>query len=126
MTTIGSLPNLEVLKIRDCIFKDQEMQPRDDKEWEPKEGEFCSLQFLLLEKLNLVQWRADETHFPRLRHLLIRGCSALEKIPSGIGEIPTLEIIELDECSPSLVASAKQIQEEQVENGNEGLQLRIR
>ncbi|KAK4422663.1 putative late blight resistance proteinR1A-10 [Sesamum alatum] len=125
MTTVGSLPNLEVLKIRNCTFKDQEMQPTDDQEWEPKEGEFCSLQFLLLEKLNLVQWRANETHFPRLRHLLIRGCSALEEIPSSIGEIPTLEIIELDECSPSIVASAKQIQEEQREYGNDSLQLRI-
>ncbi|KAL0457435.1 UNVERIFIED_CONTAM: putative late blight resistance proteinR1B-12 [Sesamum latifolium] len=125
MTSVGSLPNLELLKIRDCIFKDQEMQARDDKEWEPKEGEFCSLQFLLLEKLNLVQWRADEIHFPRLRHLLIRDCSALEEIPSGIGEIPTLEIIELDECSPSVVASAKQIQEDQREYGNDGLQVRF-
>ncbi|KAK4425885.1 putative late blight resistance proteinR1B-16 [Sesamum alatum] len=126
MTTVGSLTNLEVLKIRNCTFKDQEMQARDDQVWEPKEGEFCSLKFLLLEKLNLVKWRADETHFPRLRHLLIRGCSALEEIPSGIGEIPTLEIIELDECSPPVVASAKQIQEEQREYGNDGLEVRIR
>ncbi|KAK4425886.1 putative late blight resistance proteinR1A-10 [Sesamum alatum] len=127
MTTVGLLSNLEVFKIRKCTFKGQEMQPRNDEEWVPTEGEFRSLQFLLLEKLkNLVHWQADETHFPRLRHLLIRGCSALEKIPSGIGEIPTLEIIELDECSPSVVASAKQIQEEQREYGNDGLQLRIR
>ncbi|KAL2229736.1 UNVERIFIED_CONTAM: putative late blight resistance protein R1B-16 [Sesamum indicum] len=126
MTTIGLLPNLEVLKIRKCTFKGQEMQPRDDEEWVLTEGEFCSLQFLLLEKLkNLVHWQADETHLPRLRHLLIRGCSALEEIPSGIGEIPTLEIIELDECSPSVVASAKQIQEDQREYGNDGLEVRI-
>ncbi|KAK4405535.1 hypothetical protein Sango_0560000 [Sesamum angolense] len=95
MKTVGSLPNLEVLKIQNCTFKDQEMQPTD-QEWEPTEVEFCSVQFLLLEKLELVHWRADETHFPRLRHLVIRECSALEEIPSGIGDIPTLEIIELD------------------------------
>ncbi|KAL0388820.1 UNVERIFIED_CONTAM: putative late blight resistance proteinR1B-16 [Sesamum radiatum] len=127
MTTVGSLSNLEVLKIRKCTFKGQEMQPRDDEEWVPTQGGFCSLQFLRLEKLNnLVHWQADETHFPRLRHLLIQGCSALEEIPSGIGEIPTLEIIELDECSPSVVASAKQIQEDQREYGNDGLEVRIR
>ncbi|KAL0376421.1 UNVERIFIED_CONTAM: putative disease resistance RPP13-like protein 3 [Sesamum calycinum] len=56
MKTVGSLPNLEVLKIQNCTFKDQEMQPTD-QEWEPTEGEFCSLQFLLLEKLELVHWR---------------------------------------------------------------------
>ncbi|KAL0376416.1 UNVERIFIED_CONTAM: putative late blight resistance proteinR1B-12 [Sesamum calycinum] len=122
--TIGSLPNLQVLKMRMCDFKTQEMQP-SDQEWEPTEGEFSSLQFLLLEKLNLVHWKADKTHFPRLRHLVIRDCSALEEIPHGIGDIPTLEIIELDECNPCVVASARQIQEEQHENGNDGLEVRI-
>ncbi|KAK4425890.1 putative late blight resistance proteinR1B-12 [Sesamum alatum] len=92
----------------------------------PEGSFYLPRRFLLLEKLNLVEWAADETHFPRLQHLLIRGCSALEEIPSSIGEIPTLEIIELDECSPYVVASAKQIQEEQREYGNDSLQLRIR
>ncbi|KAK4405530.1 putative late blight resistance proteinR1B-8 [Sesamum angolense] len=122
--TIGSLPNLQVLKMRMCDFKTQEMQP-SDQEWEPTEGEFSSLQFLLLEKLNLVHWKVDETHFPRLRHLVIRDCSALEEIPRGVGDIPTLEIIELDECNPCVVASARQIQEEQHKNGNDGLEVRI-
>ncbi|KAL0457434.1 UNVERIFIED_CONTAM: putative late blight resistance proteinR1B-16 [Sesamum latifolium] len=35
MTTVGLLPNLEVLKLRKCTFKGQEMQPRDDEEWVP-------------------------------------------------------------------------------------------
>ncbi|KAL2229735.1 putative late blight resistance protein homolog R1B-16 [Sesamum indicum] len=122
--SIGSLPNLQVLKMRICDFKTKEMQSSDE-EWEPTEGEFSSLQFLLLEKLKLVRWKADKTHFPRLRHLVIRECSALEEIPRAIGDIPTLEIIELDECSPSVVASARQIQEDQSENGNDGLEVRI-
>ncbi|KAI3469353.1 hypothetical protein Pfo_026016 [Paulownia fortunei] len=53
MTTIGSLPNLEVFKIRSCAFEGQEIQPKDE-EYEETEGEFFSLQFLLLENLNLV------------------------------------------------------------------------
>ncbi|KAL0376419.1 UNVERIFIED_CONTAM: putative late blight resistance proteinR1A-10 [Sesamum calycinum] len=110
--------------MRMCDFKTQEMQP-SDQEWEPTEGEFSSLQFLLLENLDLVHWKADETHFPRLRHLVIRDCSALEEIPRGIGDIPTLEIIELDECNTSIVASAKQIQEDQRQYGNDGLEVRI-
>ncbi|KAL3812685.1 hypothetical protein ACJIZ3_013953 [Penstemon smallii] len=118
METVGLLPNLEVLKIRKCNFEDAEWE-------EPNEGEFCSLQILVLEKLNLVHWRADETHFPSLRHLIIRNCSSLEEIPSDIGGITTLEIIEVDESSPSVVAWAKQIQEEQCDLGNVGLQVGI-
>ncbi|XP_057773782.1 putative late blight resistance protein homolog R1A-10 [Salvia miltiorrhiza] len=110
------LPNLEVLKLRDCEFKGV---------WDAEQQEFSKLQFLLLEDVQLVQWQADESSFPRLRHLVIRRCSALEEIPSGIGDIPTLQTIELDECSPSVVASAKQIIEEQRENGNNDIQLRM-
>ncbi|KAG8369900.1 hypothetical protein BUALT_Bualt14G0061500 [Buddleja alternifolia] len=117
MTAIGSLPNLEVLKIRNCNL--------EGPEWEPAEEEFCSLQFLLLEKINVVCWRADETHYPRLRHLVIRDCTALEEIPCGIGEIPTLEVIELDGSNPSLVASARKILDEQREYGNDDLQVCI-
>ncbi|KAG8379035.1 hypothetical protein BUALT_Bualt07G0046300 [Buddleja alternifolia] len=117
MATIGSLPNLEMLKIRSSNF--------EGSEWEPVEGEFCRLQFLQLEKVNLVQWRADETNFPNLRHLVIRCCFSLEEIPCGVGDIPAIEMIEVDESSPSVVESAKQIQEEQQDNGNTLLQVRI-
>ncbi|KAI3450840.1 hypothetical protein Pfo_007505 [Paulownia fortunei] len=125
MTTIGLLPNLEVLKIRNSTFQGQEMQPTDAV-WEPTEDEFRSLQFLLLENLNLVHLRADDTNLPRLRRLVFRSCSKLEEIPCGIGDIPTLEIIDLDKCSPSAVASAILIWEEQYYNGNYGLEVRIR
>ncbi|KAH6816638.1 hypothetical protein C2S51_021458 [Perilla frutescens var. frutescens] len=123
LTTLHALPNLEVLKLRSCGFKNE----AKDEEWEEAEGDaFGSLQFLLLESLNLVRWRADETNFPKLRQLVIRGCSELEEIPGGIGEIPTLQLIELYKCSPSAEASAKQIQEEQqTEYDNYGLQLSI-
>ncbi|KAH6808642.1 hypothetical protein C2S51_026425 [Perilla frutescens var. frutescens] len=106
MRTLCALPNLEVLKIVECAF--------DEEEWEAAEGdEFGSLQYLELQDLKLVRWRADETNFPRLEQLLIYKCSSLEEIPSGIGEIPTLQLIHLYKCSPSAVASAKQIQEQQ-------------
>ncbi|KAH6808894.1 hypothetical protein C2S51_026677 [Perilla frutescens var. frutescens] len=123
MTTLCALPNLEVLKIRRCVF---ESEARDE-EWEAAEGDaFGSLQFLLLESLNLVRWRADETNFPKLRQLVIRRCSVLEEIPCGIGEVPTLQLIELYKCSHSAVASAKQIQElQQSDYHNYGLKLCI-
>ncbi|XP_057771589.1 uncharacterized protein LOC130991401 [Salvia miltiorrhiza] len=127
-TALCALPNLEVLKIRYCTFKSNETEEEEaNEEWEIAEGdEFSSLQFLLLYNSRLVRWRADETNFPRLRHLFIRYCRKLEEIPAGIGEIPTLQLIHLEECRYSAVASAKQIQEEQQsEYDNYDLQLRI-
>ncbi|XP_057773724.1 putative late blight resistance protein homolog R1A-10 [Salvia miltiorrhiza] len=145
-TALCALPNLEVLNINFCTFKsneteEEEEEDDDDKEndddeeeeeeaneeWEIAEGdEFSSLQILLLNQLTLVRWRADETNFPRLQHLIIGGCRELEEIPAGIGEIPTLQLIHLEYCSDSAEASAKQIQEEQQsEYGNYQLQLRI-
>ncbi|KAL2254087.1 putative late blight resistance protein homolog R1B-17 [Sesamum indicum] len=109
MNKIGELPNLEVLKLRKDHF--------DSSMWEPSEGGFSRLRFLLLEDLDLVNWIADYSHFPRLEHLVIRGCSDLEEIPPGIGEITTLEIIEVQRSSASAVASALKIQEEQADYG---------
>lgn len=123
METLCSLPTLEVLKIRNCGF---EAQPEDEQEWEAtEEEEFRSLQFLLLENLKLVRWLADETNFPKLRNLVIRDCFALEEIPSGIGEIPTLEMIQVHGSSASAVASARRIQEKQRDDWNYGLEVRI-
>ncbi|KAH6831898.1 hypothetical protein C2S53_012773 [Perilla frutescens var. hirtella] len=121
MTTLCALPNLKVLKIIRCVFD-------EDEEWEVAEGDvFGSLRLLQLDELKLVRWRADETNFPRLRRLVIGDCPALEEIPSGIGEIPTLqEITMFGSYSPSAVASAKQIQElQQSEFDNYDLKLQL-
>ncbi|XP_057771564.1 putative late blight resistance protein homolog R1A-10 [Salvia miltiorrhiza] len=129
-TALCALPNLEVLKIEFCTFKSNETEEEEEEEeWEIAEGdEFSSLHFLQLRQCNrLVRWRADEANFPRLRHLFIQWCPSLEEIPAGIGEIPTLQLIHLDDCNDSTVASAKQIQEEQQsEYENYQLQLRNR
>ncbi|KAK4394650.1 hypothetical protein Sango_1619300 [Sesamum angolense] len=117
MTTIGALPNLEVLKLQYDACR--------GTEWEPLEGEFCQLKYLRLCSYDLVHWRANETHFPRLQYLSIRYCVKLEEIPSSIGEISTLRMIELLDCPPSVVNSAKQLQEEQEGMGNEDLKVRI-
>ncbi|KAL0417236.1 UNVERIFIED_CONTAM: putative disease resistance RPP8-like protein 2 [Sesamum latifolium] len=78
MTIVGSLPNLERLKLRDYAF----LGP----EWEPTEGEFVRVNFLYIDGSDLVQWRADSIHFPILRHLIIENCLRLEAVPSSIGE----------------------------------------
>ncbi|XP_022846333.1 putative late blight resistance protein homolog R1B-16 [Olea europaea var. sylvestris] len=121
MTIVGSMPNLEVLKLLDG---DKE-RPGWEPEWEPTEGEFCKLKFLLLRTMFLVQWRASNTNFKSLECLMLKQCSKLEEIPHSIGDIPTLQIIELDDASPSAVISAKQIQEDQENLGNDILQVHV-
>ncbi|KAI3459667.1 hypothetical protein Pfo_016330 [Paulownia fortunei] len=84
-----------------------------------------NLKFLLISACDLECWTTENTHFPRLDHLVLQGLSKLKEIPSGIGEIPTLQSIELKYCSDSDVISGKKILEEQEEVGNGDLQVRV-
>ncbi|KAL0437052.1 UNVERIFIED_CONTAM: putative late blight resistance proteinR1A-4 [Sesamum radiatum] len=118
MTAVGSLPNLQVLKLKDHAF--------EGSIWEPNEGEFIKLKFLLIDGSNLVHWRANDSHFPQLEHLRLSRCFSLEEIPLEIGEIPTLEMLELYKCSPRVKASAMLIQEEQQSMENHGLRVHIK
>ncbi|KAL2465048.1 Disease resistance RPP8-like protein 3 [Abeliophyllum distichum] len=117
ITIIGSLPNLQVLKLKRNAFS--------GLVWEPKEEQFLQLTFLLLEENNMKEWKADRIHFPKLQHLILHKCRHLIEVPCGIGDIPTLQKIELYYCSNSLVNSAKNIYEEQCDEGNKVLQVRI-
>ncbi|XP_022845055.1 putative late blight resistance protein homolog R1B-23 [Olea europaea var. sylvestris] len=116
MKVIGSLPNLQVLKLKD--------EPFIGSIWEVDEGEFLQLKVLLLEETNIEKWLADSIHFPELQRLVIKKCYYL-KIPSGIGEIPTLQSIEVFHCGSSVITSANQIQEEQENSGNDSLRVLI-
>ncbi|KAL2515666.1 putative disease resistance RPP13-like protein 3 [Forsythia ovata] len=117
MTIVGLLPNLEVLKLKSNAFK--------GGEWKPNEGEFLQLKFLLIKRNNLKHWRANSIHFPLLQWLVLQKCKYLEEIPSGFGEIPTFQLIELHECGDSVVTSAQQIKQEQVNFGNDAFQVHI-
>lgn len=99
-----------MLVIHECHIESDEGY----KEWEVANGdEFRSLKYLQFNSLNLVHWRADETNFPRLQHLSIILCYKLQEIPDGIGEIPTLQLIEMFQCSASACSSAREIQKVQ-------------
>lgn len=117
MSIVGSLPNLENLKLKDDAFQ--------GLEWDSIEGEFGRLTSLLIEGTDLQHWRADKNHFPRLQRLRIWECNNLEEIPPDIGNIPTLQSIELDDASPSAAESARQMKEEQEQMGNEGLHVYV-
>ncbi|XP_047983813.1 putative late blight resistance protein homolog R1A-3 isoform X3 [Salvia hispanica] len=116
-TKIGSLPLLQILRLKDYSFV--------GSEWETFEDQFSRLKYLLIESCDLECWITDNTHFPRLVHLVLCDLSLLKEIPSSIGDIPTLQSIKLDSCSDSVVDSARRIREEQEELGNEFLQLLI-
>ncbi|GFP82785.1 putative late blight resistance protein homolog r1b-16 [Phtheirospermum japonicum] len=119
MRKIGLLPHLQVLKLRSWSFV--------GREWITVQGQFRSLTFLLIEEcLDLEYWTTTETHFPRLKHLVLRYLNKLKEIPLEIGEIDTLRSIELEYCSDSAVVSANKILKEQEELGNVGLQVRVR
>ncbi|XP_042039765.1 putative late blight resistance protein homolog R1B-17 isoform X2 [Salvia splendens] len=115
MSIIGSLPNLQVFKLRNQPF---------GKTWETTDGEFPQLRYLLIEKSGLQHWITESSHFPRLKHLVLRFCESLREVPQGIGEIPTLELIEVDSSIKSLLKSAKQIAEDQQSYGNYDLHVR--
>ncbi|CAA2994813.1 late blight resistance homolog R1A-10 [Olea europaea subsp. europaea] len=118
LSILGSMPNLEVLKLRMGIFL--------CREWEPNEGEFLKLKYLQLYRVDLKSWRADSIHFPRLERLVIWDCYELDEIPSGFEEIPTLQYIELDYCGDSIVESAKKIEEAQLDWGNDAFELYVK
>ncbi|KAL2464844.1 NB-ARC domain-containing protein [Abeliophyllum distichum] len=101
---VGSLPNLQVLKLRSTAFFRQK--------WITNAGEFLQLKYLLLENIALEGWRVDPTCFLKLESLVLKDCYEFVEIPDEIREIPTLRLIELNECGGSVLTSAMDIQEE--------------
>nr|GMD33011.1 putative late blight resistance protein homolog R1A-4 [Ipomoea batatas] len=112
---IGMLPNLEILKLIEAC---------QDREWEPCEGGFRQLKRLVIKSNSLEDWNAVGDHFPVLQHLELSDCISLREIPIELADITTLALIQLTACFPSLLASAKRIQDEQQSYGNEALLVR--
>lgn len=117
MSIIASLPNLQVLKLLHHAC--------DGSTWETADEEFPELKYLLIHASDPRQWITQSSHFPRLECLVLRFCWYLMEIPQDIGDIPTLELIQIERCNKSLVRSAKQIKEDQQSNGNDALQVRF-
>ncbi|XP_031091433.1 putative late blight resistance protein homolog R1A-10 [Ipomoea triloba] len=115
LSLISMLPNLEVLKlINACV----------GIKWEPSDGGFHRLKRLVIKITSLQYWNAVGDHFPVLECLELSNCYWLEEIPRGFADITTLAMIQLSKCRDSLVASAKWIQEEQNNYGNDALLIR--
>ncbi|KAH6769445.1 hypothetical protein C2S51_014781 [Perilla frutescens var. frutescens] len=116
INVFGPLPNLEVLKLIKFNFL--------KRQWTTTDGDFPQLKFLLLHGSDLVDWNIESCHFPRLKALLIHASLCMHEIPTDIGEIPTLELIELKLCTKSLADSAIRIQEEQQSYGGDAFEVR--
>ncbi|XP_051130758.1 putative late blight resistance protein homolog R1B-17 [Andrographis paniculata] len=116
MSMVSSLPNLEHLELNDTA---------KGSDWNPTEGEFLRLKVLIIVRSDLVQWIADEYHYPVLEVLELIELPSLEEIPWGIGDIPTLHKISLKKCSESSINSAYQIWEEQQSMENHTLKINV-
>ncbi|KAL1553039.1 hypothetical protein AAHA92_13765 [Salvia divinorum] len=117
MRSAGALPNLQVLKLRNFACQ--------GPVWEPVEGEFCQLMHLLVEDSDLEHWKSNDAHFPRLQRLILRQCNKLREVPFSMGDIATLERMELVGCSFSAVTAARKILDEQQYLGNDDLKIHI-
>ncbi|CAA2959333.1 Hypothetical predicted protein [Olea europaea subsp. europaea] len=113
---IGTLPNLEILKLDEAF---------EGQIWNTKEDEFQKLNFLQLKWSDLEQWNSSHDHFPVLERLLLFDCEKLEMIPSEFSNIPTLQKIEAYRCGENVESSALQIREEQLEYGNQDFEVTI-
>ncbi|CAL5428028.1 unnamed protein product [Camellia sinensis] len=107
------LSNLEVLKLSSINWW--------ESDWETNEV-FPRLKVLKLEARMLRKWKVSSNHFPSLQRLVFSRLDKFE-IPSEIGDIPTLHIIEVRHCYPSVVESARRSKEEQTNMGNDWLQI---
>lgn len=107
------LPKLQVLKVGFMSFVGEIWETGGD------DDEFQQLTFLQLNGILLRQWDvASSRHFPKLQQLVLRDCLLLEEIPCEIGEITTLQSIELHgQFRISLIDSAKKIEQKQRDMG---------
>jgi hypothetical protein len=98
MSTLGKLKNLEALKLKDNAF--------EGTVWETQERDFPVLKVLHTGKSRLAI-----SHFPKLTSLFVRNCTELEALPLDLGQIPSLQMIDLYCTNPSVANSARLIQE---------------
>ncbi|KAH6777724.1 hypothetical protein C2S51_009036 [Perilla frutescens var. frutescens] len=116
LKAIGTLPNLEALKLINCSLR--------LLHWEVRGGEFPQLKYLLIDEVEFKTLvTEDSSVLPRLKCLRLHNCIDLEEISDDIGEIPTLELIEVKDCGLAVYDWAKRVEEEQQSYGNDTLQV---
>ncbi|MCD7463476.1 hypothetical protein HAX54_050695 [Datura stramonium] len=118
ISSLVNLPNLEELKLKSNACHSEVWRLSDEEK-------FKKLKFLLISGTNLKHWYVSSDNFPHLQRVVLKNCIYLEKIPEDLGEVCTLESIELHDCSTSAEESARGIKEEQENLGNDILKFHI-
>ncbi|OIT32015.1 PREDICTED: putative late blight resistance protein homolog R1B-17 [Nicotiana attenuata] len=118
ISTLVMLPYLEELKLKRWVVGDEVWRLSNEEKFE-------NLNFLLFCQLDFRRWEASSDSFPNLKRLVLNHCPHLEEIPTDFGEICTLESIELHNCSTSAEDSARNIEQEQEDMGNNCLKVYI-
>ncbi|PHU24912.1 hypothetical protein BC332_03244 [Capsicum chinense] len=113
-STVIRLPNLEELKLKRCQFWNNRWSLRANDKVQ-------SLKLLLLSDLYLDVWEASSDNFPKLKRLVLKNCENLQEVSLDFGEIGTLGSIELHDCSTTVEDSARKIEQEQEDMGNNSL-----
>ncbi|CAL5430382.1 unnamed protein product [Camellia sinensis] len=111
------LPNLELLKLGYNAAWGQQ--------WATTDGGFPRLKFLKLNGLNVERWITCSDHFPSLQQLSLEWCKDLKEIPSSLGDILSLQLIEVKYCHSTVDESVRKIKEEQDSIGNNWLKVLI-
>ncbi|MFS8021900.1 putative P-loop containing nucleoside triphosphate hydrolase, leucine-rich repeat domain superfamily [Helianthus anomalus] len=117
MWSFSLLPNLEILKLK--------FQACIGEIWETGDAEFRRLKVLKLHDLDMKMWVCSRDNFPRLQRLAVHRCLKLVSVPTALGKIYTLEVIEVNGCSLSVSRSAVEIQKKQESEGNYFLKVHI-
>ncbi|KAH0705009.1 hypothetical protein KY289_010085 [Solanum tuberosum] len=110
LSEIGSVQNLQVLKLKGISF--------ETCKWEVRDGEFPQLRALKLHagQAQFDEWTVAEDSFPNLERLILSDCEFLKEIPSCFGDISSLKSIEVRNCNENVDKSARDIRETQVED----------
>ncbi|TMW83279.1 hypothetical protein EJD97_002239 [Solanum chilense] len=118
ISALVMLPNLEELKLKNYAANGYVWRMND-------EDKFQSLGLLLFCNINVEHWEASSDNFPNLKRLVLKECRKLKEIPIDFGEICSLESIELHNCSTLAAESARKIEQEQEDMGNNCLKVYI-
>nr|GME07533.1 putative late blight resistance protein homolog R1B-8 [Ipomoea batatas] len=106
MTVLGSLEELEVLKLDDNAFSGEL--------WDLNSNViFKGLKYLRIGNTNLVTWTAVvEKSFPVLESLLLKNCISLENMPQDFANVDSLKVMELFDVSERIADFAREICEQ--------------
>ncbi|XP_031100151.1 putative late blight resistance protein homolog R1B-16 [Ipomoea triloba] len=120
ISIIAQLSNLEALILACCKFE-------EGLEWNvDEETQFHKLKYLQLDHLDIRIWNICSVEsFPCLEQVILDYCMELREVPYTLADISTLKLLSVRSCHNSIESSAKKIEEDVRDIGNEQLIVEI-